>query len=212
MELSELITKIINIPECHAKWLNTLSMMENVGARKIARFEDPELTTTAILKHASEEARHAYILKRMIPKTGVSGYDTYESQYLFVPGMSKHYLNKLDVFAARYLKNNFNLKGYPMRCLAYLLVTYAIEMRADSLYPIYEAALKATRTKYISVRSIIIEEEGHLEEMISQLEEGMNKWETHAKAITEFESKLFKKWVEGVKTEVLESVDNKSLV
>jgi len=202
MKLTELITQIIKTPETHAKWLNTLSMMENVGARKIARFEDPELTNAAILKHASEEARHAYVLKRMIPKTGIGGYDTYESHYLLVPKTSKHYLNKLDVFAARYLKNNFKLEGYPMRYLAYLLVTYAIEMRADELYPIYESALKAAQIKYISVRSIIIEEEGHLAEMISQLEKGLPDWETHTKIITDYEAILFKEWVEGVRKEV----------
>lgn len=59
MNLKELIIQIISTPEIHAKWLNTLSMMENVGARKISKFEDPELTTDTILKHASEEARHA---------------------------------------------------------------------------------------------------------------------------------------------------------
>lgn len=212
MQLSELITAIIKDPEGHAKWLNTLSMMENVGARKIARFEDPELTNTTILKHASEEARHAYVLKRMISKIGVDGYSTYEKEFLLVPNMSKHYLHKLDVFAARYLQINFNLQGYPMRYLTYLLVTYAIEMRADKLYPIYEAALKESQTKQISVRSIIIEEEGHLEEMINQLEAGLKNWEVHAKVMTEFEDTLFNEWIEAVKKEVFETVEKNQLV
>lgn len=208
MNLKELITHIISTPEIHAKWLNTLSMMENVGARKIAKFEDPELTNDSILKHASEEARHAYILKRLISKTGIEGLNTYQSQYLFAPRLSKHYLHKLDVFAAKYLKKELKIEGYNMRYLAYLLVTYAIEMRADELYPIYEAALKETQTKFISVRSIIIEEEGHLEEMISQLSNNMSNWKLHTKAITNYEALLFKEWIDGVEQQVLETTSN----
>lgn len=206
MKLSELLEKIIEDPNAHAKWLNTLSMMENVGARKIARFEDAVTVNTSILKHASEEARHAYILKRMIPKTGVSGYDTYEDQFLFVPQTSRHYLHSLDVFAARYLKDKLGLKGYDLRYMAYLLVTYAIEMRADELYPIYEKVLKEKRTKYISVRPIIVEEEGHLEEMINQLQSGLPNWEEHARVMTEFEIKLHTNWIEEVGNEVLNKV------
>jgi hypothetical protein len=37
--LKPLIEKITKDPIVHAKWLNTLSYMENTGAKKISKFE-----------------------------------------------------------------------------------------------------------------------------------------------------------------------------
>jgi hypothetical protein len=56
-----------------------------------------------------------------------------------------------------------------LRFAAYLLVTYAIEVRADEFYPIYQDALDNAAGSKVNVKSIILEEEGHLEEMINQL-------------------------------------------
>ena len=53
----------------HAKWLNTLSFLENCGARKIAACEHPTLVKEEMLKHAAEEFRHAHHLKRQIDKS-----------------------------------------------------------------------------------------------------------------------------------------------
>jgi len=50
----------------HARWLNTLSMMENTGAKKIKKCEHSILATEMILKHAAEEARHAYKLCKVV--------------------------------------------------------------------------------------------------------------------------------------------------
>src|ERR1700712_1307162 len=64
MELNTLLSKIIADNQLHAKWLNTLSLMENTGARKISASEDPLTVTYIILKHAAEEHRHAFNLKK----------------------------------------------------------------------------------------------------------------------------------------------------
>jgi hypothetical protein len=42
--------------------------MENAGARKISKCEHPTLVTQIQLKHAAEEHRHAYYLKKQIGK------------------------------------------------------------------------------------------------------------------------------------------------
>src|SRR5581483_3696662 len=178
MEFSELLPLIINDNQLHARWLNTLSLMENTGARKISACEDTETVTYIILKHAAEEHRHAFYLKKQIEKTGVAC-PTYSSAWLLAPSSSKHYLNQLDVDVCRYLKSELGLKGKELRFAAYLLVTYAIEVRADELYPVYQEALEQAGSK-VNVKSIILEEEGHLEEMISQLKAFSNSWEHHA--------------------------------
>lgn len=198
--LNKILPTIIADNELHSRWLNTLSLMENTGARKISASEDPLTVTYIILKHAAEEHRHAFYLKKQLEKTGVM-LPTYAAGYLLAPGSSKYYLNQLDVDVCRYLKSELNLKGAELRFAAYLLVTYAIEVRADELYPIYQDALDEAGSK-VNVKSIILEEEGHLEEMINQLQHFSPDWELHAQKAVEFETKLFNQWVEQLGKEI----------
>jgi len=194
MELSTILPTIIADNELHARWLNTLSLMENTGARKISASEDPVTVTYIILKHAAEEHRHAFYLKKQIEKTGDGLCPTYSGEYLLAPSYSKYYLNQLDVDVCRYLKKELGLTGRALRFAAYLLVTYAIEVRADELYPVYQDALDAVGSK-INVKSIILEEEGHLEEMINQLKTFSPDWQYHAQKAVDIETGLFNDWV-----------------
>jgi hypothetical protein len=196
-QLKRVVNKIVGSNELHAKWLNSLSMMENTGARKISKYEHPVETGIIVLKHAAEEARHAYYLKKQIGKLAEDACPDYSYPYLLAPVESHHYLNMLDVEACRYLKNKMCLQGRAMKHGAYLLVTYAIEVRADMLYGIYQDALTAHGSK-VNVKSIILEEEGHLAEMQKMLETFDPNWEAIAKDICAIEDKLFVQWVSGV--------------
>ncbi|RFZ94569.1 hypothetical protein D0C36_03205 [Mucilaginibacter conchicola] len=201
MELSTLLPKIIADNQLHARWLNTLSLMENTGARKISASEDPVTVTYIILKHAAEEHRHAFYLKKQIEKAGKDLCPTYSTEYLVAPADSKYYLHQLDIDVCRYLKKELGLSGAELRFAAYLLVTYAIEVRADELYPVYQDALDAAGSK-VNVKSIILEEEGHLEEMINQLKHFSPQWEMHAQKAVEMETNLFNLWVRGLNAEL----------
>jgi len=201
MELDKIIKAIIADNDLHARWLNTLSLMENTGARKISASEDPVSVTYIVLKHAAEEHRHAFYLKKQIEKVGQGICPTYATEYLIAPASSKYYLNQLDVSVCRYLKNTLSLTGKELRFAAYLLVTYAIEVRADELYPVYQSALDESASK-VNVKSIILEEEGHLEEMINQLQHFSADWQHHADQAVKIETDLFNKWVQELSTEV----------
>ena len=201
MSLNNILSTIIADNQLHARWLNTLSLMENTGARKISASEDPATVTYIILKHAAEEHRHAFYLKKQIEKTGKALCPTYADEYLVASNYSKYYLNMLDVEVCRYLKKELNLAGKELRFAAYLLVTYAIEVRADELYPIYQDALDAVNSK-INVKSIILEEEGHLEEMINQLKHFSPQWQLHADKAVAMETRLFNDWVVALGNEV----------
>jgi hypothetical protein len=194
MLLSKILPHIISDNQLHARWLNTLSLMENTGARKISASEDPVTVTYIILKHAAEEHRHAFYLKKQIEKTGDNFCPTYAGEYLLAPAYSKYYLNQLDIDVCRYLKKDLGLKAAELRFAAYLLVTYAIEVRADELYPIYQDALDEAGSK-VNVKSIILEEEGHLEEMINQLQHFSPDWQLHAQKAVDMETRLFNSWV-----------------
>ena len=201
MELKNLLSRIVASDELHAKWLNSLSMMENCGARKISASEDSQLVDLIVLKHAAEEARHAYYLKSQLRKLDYEGCYTYQLDELLAPIESHQYLHRLDSTISRYLKKAFNFSGSKLRFASYLLVTYAIEVRADELYPVYEDVLKENGGK-ISVRMIIVEEEGHLEEMINQMNEFFGDWQAIGEYVIDLEKSLFHKWIKSVENQV----------
>ena len=201
MQLKLLFDQIIAEPQLHAKLLNTLSLMENTGARKISASEHSTNVTLIVLKHAAEEHRHAYYLKKQIGKINENYCPTYGYEYLLAPASSRLYLNKLDTEVSRYLKTTLNLSGPDLKFAAYLLVTYAIEVRADELYPVYQEALDEAKSR-VNVKSIILEEEGHLEEMLKQLKEFSSEWETHAESALKIESRLFADWTVSLQKEL----------
>ncbi|HEY0176328.1 MAG TPA: hypothetical protein VGC08_08115 [Pedobacter sp.] len=201
MELEQLLLEIVSNDDTHARFLNTLSLQENIGARKISANEQPETSTYMVLKHAAEEHRHAFYLKKQIGKLNTTACPTYEPDYLLSPYSSKYYLNKLDMATSRYLMDHLKLKGAALKFGAYLLVTYAIEVRADELYPVYQKVLDHTGSK-VSVRSIIIEEQGHLEEMTAQLKNFSPNWEFHASNIISIEKELYHNWISDLATAV----------
>ncbi|PWN59314.1 hypothetical protein [Chryseobacterium viscerum] len=201
MEFHNLLKRIVQEGSTHAKWLNTLSFMENAGARKISKCEHPTLVSQIQLKHAAEEHRHAYYLKKQIGKINPELCKTYESTELLAPIATSQYLHSLDIKACRYLQKAFNLNTIDIKYAAYLFVTYAIEVRADELYTVYQQVLTETSSK-IMVKSIILEEEGHLEEMINQLNEFSPDWRQHADHILTIEKELHEQWINAITQEV----------
>ena len=186
-EIKELINPIVKDVFLHGLWLNTLSYLENCGARKIASCEHPTAVKEEMLKHASEEFRHAFYLKKQLTRIN-QGYEDYRCSYLLGGWAACHYLNALDLQVSRY----FSLLGMSfleIKQHSYLLVTYAIELRAAELYPIYQNVLKENQSK-IQVQSILLEEKEHLQAM-----EDMAKAPLYIERICQMEAALFKKWL-----------------
>lgn len=197
MDLEQQLERIVTNDEIHCRFLNTLSLLENTGARKISANELPETTTLMVLKHAAEEHRHAFYLKKLIARIDPAACPDYQPGNLLAPSASRYYLNKLDTATSRYLSGQLGLSGRQLKFSAYLLVTYAIELRADEIYPVYQKVLDRGRHK-VSVKSIIVEEQGHLEEMICQLRQFDPNWEHHAAEITAIENTLYHDWVQDL--------------
>lgn len=193
--LRQLLTTIVASPPLHAKWLNTLSYLENCGARKIAACEHPTLVKEEMLKHAAEEFRHALHLKRQIEKVSTMPLNTYTLPLMLGGSATLHYLTALDLKTSRYLKGQ-GLNKSAIKEAAYLLVTYAIELRAEELYPIYDEALRKSQSR-VAVKSILLEEKEHLNEM----EEGLKTLPSgfiHAAAVCAFESQLCQAWLKAL--------------
>ncbi|MBA3815601.1 MAG: ferritin-like domain-containing protein [Parachlamydiaceae bacterium] len=193
--IEQLLITIVDSNELHAKWLNTLSFLENSGARKIAACEHPTLVKEEMLKHAAEEFRHAHHLKRQIQRVSAKPMSTYSLSLILGGTATLHYLSALDLRASRYLRMQGFCK-HSVKEAAYLLVTYAIELRADELYPIYDKVLRKAGSR-VAVKSILLEEKEHLAEM----EEGLKKLSSgfaHAAHVCALESNLCKLWLAGV--------------
>lgn len=190
-EIRELINPIVNNPFLHGLWLNTLSYLENCGARKIASCEHPTAVKEEMLKHASEEFRHAFYLKKQLARVG-QHYEDYRRSYLLGGWAAYHYLNALDLRTSRYL-SSLGMTLLEVKQLAYLLVTYAIELRAGELYPLYQSTLKQYQSK-VQVQSILLEEKEHLQEMEDELSR-ISAASTHIENICRVEAHLFEKWL-----------------
>lgn len=185
------LEKIISSPLLHAKWLNTLSFLENCGARQIAACEHPTLVKEEMLKHAAEEFRHAHHLKKQIRKLQSTSFEDYSLSSILGGFSTLHYLSRLNVLTSRYLKKFFYAQD--LKKAAYFLVTYAIELRAEKIYPEYDRLLKKHPAK-ISVKSILLEEKEHLEEMVRALT-SLPSGERHAKEVCRIEENLYNSWI-----------------
>lgn len=84
-EIGELIAQIVKNPFLHGLWINTLSYLENCGARMIAACEHPTRVKEEMLKHAAEEFRHAFYLKKQLARIGKS-YEDYRRAHLLGDG------------------------------------------------------------------------------------------------------------------------------
>ena len=166
-DLEAFFESLVPSPERHARWLNTVSMLEATGARKIWKSQGKDGLNEQVLRHASEESRHALFFKRAAQRVHPGICDGYEDHELLEGLAARRYFQSLDhgIFE-RLLAAVPEAKA---RALAYLYVTLAIEERAQCLYPIYDTVLRRHRIP-VTLRGIIEEEDQHLEEMIEGIE------------------------------------------
>ena len=102
--ISQIVDVVLKDQTLHGLWINTLSFLENCGARKIASCENPTNVKEEMLKHAAEEFRHAFYLKKQL--TRIDQYhEDYHLKSLLGSYAAYHYLNTLDIRASRYLKS-----------------------------------------------------------------------------------------------------------
>lgn len=161
LSLENLLKTVVKNPTIHYRWLYTISFLENSGAKKIMKFQPHSNLSLEILKHTAEEARHAYFFRKQIEKIG---HDPDRKVNLLGGSKARNFLHRLDVAIMKSLRDKMDLKKENLYYFSYLLTTYAIELRADSLFGLYEKTLKENRVP-VSLISIIKEEENHLRDI-----------------------------------------------
>lgn len=188
------IQQLIQKPELHARFLNTLSMLEFIGARKIMKSQQEELVTPTVLAHATEEIRHAQIIKKLAIKLGGKSVITYEPKTLLCGQEARNYIHGIDYKAQEVLGESDSWRNY-------LLTTLIIEERAQELYPYYDAALAPIGLGG-PLQTIVREEVGHLEEVITKLKIAGNVSDDMINAVRNHESMLYLSFFRAVDAEI----------
>lgn len=182
-KLTQFLNKVIDSHSLHARWLNSLSYLENCGARSLARFEHPTKVKKEMLEHAAEEFRHAVHLKQQMGRLGQPLFIDYRLVTLIGGYNTLHYLTRLQVKISR-------MSDDPQT--RYLLTTYAIEKRALILYSLYDSLLKKAKSP-VTIRSVLREEEDHFQEIFDEMEAEKTPHVLREKAHLE-ECLLFEQW------------------
>ena len=199
LNLDNILKVVIHDNLLHSRWLLTLSYLENCGARKISEFQSiyKGQVPLSILQHAWEESRHAYFMKKQISKLEQDP----DKKRDFLGGTkAKNLLYLLDVKILKLLKENNVKKKEDLYYGAYLLTTYAIEKRADSLYGTYQKNLENSGSK-INLKLIIKEEENHLKEIEEKINK-IKKFSLLKPKVLEIESDIFSNFLSAVEEEI----------
>jgi hypothetical protein len=153
------LKEVTRDPGRHARFLNTLSLLEYIGVRKILKSQPAASLSAEMLEHILEEARHAAILKRLALRVGGAAVADYGAPALLCGEEARRYIQTLDRGAAIDLRES----GFPAIAPAvnYLYTTLLIEERAGRVYPVYEPLLAALGLGGV-LAGIVREEEGHL--------------------------------------------------
>lgn len=187
--MKNILIKLIQSPENYARFLNTLSLLEYIGARKIIKSQHQDQLNEKILAHMSEEIRHAEVLKRAALKIAPQVCQTYAPEALICGREAWQYFQAIDQAAARELdeKNSWN---------CYLYTTWLIETRAINFYTLFEEVLQQ-QGKPSVFRGILVEEHRHLDEIATSLQNipGHDAKLARLKVIEELE---FKNWINAI--------------
>ena len=155
--LIDFLSTLIHEPQWHARWLNTLSFLEYIGARKIIKSQEAHSLDLMMLEHISEETRHAHFFKRLSEKVLPGACLGYREGELLAGRESERYFQSLDAMVTTEL-------GTPRTRLNYLYVTWLIEERAVLVYKLYSQVMREKGGAF-KLQAVLNEEGRHLEEM-----------------------------------------------
>jgi len=146
--VDELLGRIVASPEIELEWVDLLSQLEYVGCRKIVKSVGFEAVSLEILRHVSEEASHAFLLKSVVEEGGLRDRSWREGRFAEA---GWRYFQALDQRISA-LPGSDGLR-YPG-------VSWAIERRVLVVYPAY---LQRTRNESLkkALRRILAQEERH---------------------------------------------------
>jgi hypothetical protein len=145
------LERIVADPSLETEWIDLLSQLEYVGCRKIVKSVGFEAVSLDVLRHVSEEASHAYLLKAVAEQGGLGGRSWRDGRF---SEAGWRYFQELD----------HRISALPgAEGLRYPGVSWAVERRVLAVYPAY---LEVTRNEALrrALRRILAQEREHAEQ------------------------------------------------
>jgi hypothetical protein len=146
----------------HARFMNTLSLLEHMGSHKIMATQHGPGIDLPTLKHLAEETRHAFFFKRHASREAGRALN-YNAADMIAPLAARRYFQRLEAEMVRAFAANIHPRA------VYLTMSMVIEFRAVWGYRLYQTALTNAGSP-ISLKSLLAEESGHLTDMAERLE------------------------------------------
>lgn len=145
----------------HARFMNTLSLLEHMGSHKIMATQHGPGIDQPTLKHLAEETRHAFFFKRHANREAGRTLE-YSQADMIAPLAARRYFQRLEADMVRTFPANIHPRA------VYLTMSMVIEFRAVWGYRLYQASL-AKAGSMVSLKSLLAEEAGHLTDMAERL-------------------------------------------
>lgn len=173
--------------DLHARLINTLSLLEYIGARKIMKSQMDYSMNLELLSHITEEIRHAQILKVLALRLSDQALDTYSDSHLLAGLDGKRYIQKVDHAVEAALSDVLPTQkevGY------YLVTTLLIEERAAEVYPVYDRFLEQFNLVG-KLSSIVRDEDKHLQAVTQRIQKLLPQAKSRMTHLREIESHAF---------------------
>ena len=199
------LTRVIQDDTLHGRFLNTLSLLEHIGSRKIMLSHVHRVPNTEVLKHMAEEARHAFFFAHKAEAILKKPHNDYGDETTLAPAAAKVYFAKLDSHiehtitapdkngdrrSASLCERSLAASDYKNSDACYLWVSLMIELRAHWAYGLYQDVLLQHK-KTLSLKSLIAEENLHLAEMFESVMAVDRSAETTIPKLAAHEHELF---------------------
>lgn len=176
------LTRIVQDPENHAKFLNMLSMLEHMGSRKImvSQMNRPQEMDQDTLQHLAEEARHAYFFKRHAERINGAPMKGWVDENTMTRVPALMYFGRMDAGISKQVGND----------AAYGWVSLIIELRACWLYGIYNEVVEEAGV-HLPLKGLLAEEDHHLAEMFDMCGENHEQLAELSRSETDLFVKLW---------------------
>lgn len=186
------LAKIVAKQATHAKFLNTLALLEHLGSRRIMETQHGAACAQPTLRHLAEEAGHAFFMKRQADKIGGRQLQ-FRPDELLAGAAARRYFRRLEALIHGRLARQGSAQA------TYLYMSMIIEIRALWFYRIYQQALNSAGSS-ISLKRILGEEANHLNEMAERLEAAGELGDERVAVFVDFEHRLYSRLLAALKT------------
>lgn len=185
-----LLDRVTGEAALHARFINTLSLLEHIGSYKIMSTRHSAEIDQATLRHVTEECHHAFFMKRQAEKAAGRPLQYVEAD-LLAPVPARMYFQRFEATMAR------ELASCRDDIAVYLYMSMIIELRAVWFYSLYQQAL-ARIDHSMSLKRLLGEEQNHLTDMAERLDHAGELSDERVDGFIQAEHRLYARMLDAL--------------